>query len=1168
MRTFVPSLFRTATGWGLAVFLLSGLVAAGAVWRLDQSSIDAAKAQAEIDVAEQANAIQVNVDRALSATYALGAMVKQGRGHMVDFDSVAAKLLPYYPGVESLQLAPDGIVQQIYPLAGNERAIGHNLLADPQRNKESLLAKASGQLTLAGPFNLVQGGIGAAGRLPVYLPTKVTGKPEFWGFAIALIRFPDVLGGSGLNRLKAHGYQYRLWKKNPNTGGPQIIASSGALDSSDPTWSDPVELPLATPNGTWYFAVARVHGWRNGESTAVNVCLGVLLSLMLGLISKQMVDARNSRHNLSRLVDERTAELSNEVAERKLAQSVASTEALRLAAILETASDGIHILNSEGILVEANTAFLAMLGHDTSVIGKLHVCDWDALSDWATIRARNDALIESGGIKVFETRHKRADGEIIDVEINAAGSKIDGQGFLYAASRDITLRKKQEAERSRNEQALAESESRFRQIFNSVNDAIFIHDAQTGRILDVNHSMCEMYGLSYEQALTCELSDLCVDTPMYRAADAITKIKLTQTDGVQSFDWLTRAKGGRPLWTSVSLKHARIGSQERVLAVVRDVSQRKEFEAKLQLAANVFEYAREGITITDAQGTIVDVNQAFSRITGYSREEVIGKNPRVLRSGRHGAEFYSALWGALTVNGYWGGEIWNRRKSGEVYAELLTISAVRNKQGDTAQYVALFSDISAIKSHQAQLEQIAHFDPLTHLPNRLLIADRLHLAMAQAQRRGQKLAVLYLDLDGFKSVNDHHGHDVGDQLLMAVSSVMKNALREGDTLGRIGGDEFVAILMDLDSVEHCVPLLARLVEAAAAPVQLGEHRIQISASVGVTFYPQHLELEADQLLRQADQAMYQAKLAGKNRFHVFDPLHDNSIRGHHENIERMRLGLEQGEFVVHYQPKVNMRSGKVIGTEALIRWQHPEKGLLVPAQFLPDIEEHPLAVDVGEWVIDTVLKQLEAWHAAGLDLSVSVNIGARQLQQSDFVQRLQAILRQHPRVNPANLEFEVLETSALADIDQVSQLIEDCAVMGVKFALDDFGTGYSSLTYMKRLRAATIKIDRSFVRDMLEDPEDRAILEGVIGLASAFNREVVAEGVETVAHGVMLLQMGCSVAQGFGIARPMPPGQLPDWIATWQPDAAWCAISRHDLSTATGTPIDASLLEYADLDRR
>ncbi len=467
---------------------------------------------------------------------------------------------------------------------------------------------------------------------------------------------------------------------------------------------------------------------------------------------------------------------------------------------------------------------------------------------------------------------------------------------------------------------------------------------------------------------------------------------------------------------------------------------------------------------------------------------------------------------------------------------------VRNQSGVAERMVGTNWDVTAIKTHQSQLEHMAHFDALTNLPNRLLLGDRLQQAMVQTQRRDNRLAVAFLDLDGFKSVNDGHGHSVGDQFLVAQAHAMKGCLREGDTLARIGGDEFVAVLNDLENVASCAPILNRILSAAAAQVKVGNLSLQGSASAGVAMFPQAQDIDADQLLRQADQAMYQAKLTGKNRYHVFDSDHDSHIRHHHESVEHIRVGLKRGEFVLHYQPKVNMRTGQVIGVEALIRWQHPEKGLLAPVTFLPLIEDDPLAIEVGEWVMDTTLTQIELWHGAGLDMPVSVNVGARQLQQSDFLDRLSRVLANHPNVPPGSMDVEILETSALEDIAQVSRVIEQCAQMGVAFALDDFGTGYSSLTYLRRLRVALLKIDQSFVRDMLDDPDDLAILEGVIGLAKAFRRAVIAEGVETVAHGTALLRLGCELAQGYGIARPMPADQLPAWVATWRPDAAWRAV--------------------------
>ena len=687
---------------------------------------------------------------------------------------------------------------------------------------------------------------------------------------------------------------------------------------------------------------------------------------------------------------------------------------------------------------------------------------------------------------------------------------------------------------------LQASETHLRAIIEAEPECIKIVDAQ-GNLLQMNPA-----GLAMIEADTSAqvLGQAVINliAPEHQAAFAQLHQRVLAGESVQlAFEVLGLNGGRRWLEThAVPLQHK---GEVMQLAITRDITLRKQADEQLKLAASVFSHAREGISITDAAGNIIDVNDAFTRITGYSRDEVLGLNPRILNSGRQDKAFYDTMWRDLKSKGHWYGEIWNRRKNGEVFAEMLTISAVCDAQGDAEHYVALFSDITAIKLHEQQLEHIAHFDALTNLPNRVLLADRLRQGMTQAQRRGQRLAVVYLDLDGFKAINDKYGHAVGDQLLMAVSSHMKHALRDGDTLARLGGDEFVAVLIDLPDEAACLPMLTRLLGAAAEILLVEDQVLQVSASLGVTFYPQAEEVDADLLLRQSDQAMYQAKMAGKNRYYVFDAAHDRDVRGHHESLQRIREALHAGEFVLYYQPKVNLRTGVVTGAEALIRWQHPEQGLLAPAAFLPVIEDHPLAIDIGDWVINTALTQMTLWRNAGLTLPVSVNVGARQLQQSNFVCRLRSQLEAHPGIQPFDLSLEVLETSALEDLVRISQVIEDCQAMGVTFALDDFGTGYSSLTYLKRLRVSQLKIDQSFVRDMLDDPDDLAILEGVISLAKAFHREVIAEGVETVAHGTFLLQLGCDLAQGYGIARPMPAHAMPEWVATWQPDPAWVDVA-------------------------
>jgi diguanylate cyclase (GGDEF)-like protein len=410
--------------------------------------------------------------------------------------------------------------------------------------------------------------------------------------------------------------------------------------------------------------------------------------------------------------------------------------------------------------------------------------------------------------------------------------------------------------------------------------------------------------------------------------------------------------------------------------------------------------------------------------------------------------------------------------------------------------------------------------------------------MTQCQRHNQSLAVLYLDLDGFKHINDKHGHKAGDELLVAVSRRMKAALRDVDTLARMGGDEFVAVLTDMDSAQDCIQLVNRVLQACALPVYINGQDVQVTASIGVTLYPQD-NAEADQLMRHADQAMYEAKQTGKNKFHMFDSAQDAEAKNRSIAQDDVARGLAHREFVLFYQPKVHMRSGAIIGVEALVRWQHPERGLLLPGAFLPAIERHPLNEALGAWVLDAALEQMSQWQVQGLRLSVSVNIAARQLQHPDFATELGDLLADHSDVEPQLLELEVLETSALDNIAATARMLQDCHRQGVRFAIDDFGTGYSSLTYLRHLPVETLKIDQSFVRDMLEDQNDLSIVKGVIGLAMAFHREVIAEGVESVAHGLRLIELGCERGQGFEIARPMPASQVRAWCADWKPPVAW-----------------------------
>ncbi len=718
---------------------------------------------------------------------------------------------------------------------------------------------------------------------------------------------------------------------------------------------------------------------------------------------------------------------------------------------------------------------------------------------------------------------------------------------------------------SRNAEQLRTSQERLANLERVAHIGCWTLDLQTGR-LQWSDALYRLFGLDPRVFDASYLAFLELVHPEDRGV-----VEAAYTDSLQPGHAgyeivfrIVRRSDGAVRYIHEQCQHRRneAGAVIESSGTAQDVTERELAALALRRAASVYEHANDAIVITDGRGQITDVNAALCRLTGFEREELLGQNPRIWASGRHDAAFYREMWHALHEHGLWRGEIWNQRKSGEVYPCLLTISPLRDASGRLQGYTGISTDLSTLRAQERQVQRLSQYDALTGLPNRSLLADRLQIAMGQATQHQRQLAVVYLDLDGFKAYNDHYGHEAGDQLLIELGHGLQSALRPGDTLARLGGDEFVAVLPDLCSALDCLPVLEALLAAAAKPLSfvnpLPGHTLSLSASLGVSFYPQADPVDADQLLRQADQAMFQAKQSGKNRYHFFDTEGDRGVRSRHAEIERIALGLKNHEFVLFYQPKVQMHSGIVIGAEALIRWQHPQLGLLAPGAFLPALEQQALMVDLGDWVLEQALQQLAEWSGAGLHLPVSVNVDAMQLAQPDFVPKLRAALARHPELPPSLLELEVLETSALGDLGSVSALLHQCRELGVLTSLDDFGTGYSSLTYLKHLPTQVLKIDQSFVRSMLDDPSDIAILQGVLSLARALGRLVIAEGVETSAHAQMLLRLGCLHGQGYAIARPMPAAQIPNWVAQWRPDPAWVAAIETPNDPASSNTVASS----------
>ncbi len=565
----------------------------------------------------------------------------------------------------------------------------------------------------------------------------------------------------------------------------------------------------------------------------------------------------------------------------------------------------------------------------------------------------------------------------------------------------------------------------------------------------------------------------------------------------------------------------------------------RHIRTRLQLTEAVFEHTHDRVTVTNSKAQIIEVNQAFTDITGYSRREALGQNSRILHSGKQDAAFYEKLWHQLKTKGSWQGEIWNRRKNGELYAELSTISAVKNRKGTTKYYIAVASDITdRALEHQEQLEFRAYHDLLTGLPNQTLLRDRLEHTLSQSSKRGRGVVVAALDIDNFKKINDKHGHTVGDQVLALISKRLHSVLRDGDSLARTGGDEFLMVLESINDLAQVKPIFERLQQELSKPIVLAGQAISTGSSIGATHFPED-NCDADALIRHATQALHEAKLSGRGRLTWFDPENNRSQSALSLLLKQIENAISKNELVLYFQPKVNMVTGEVLGFEALLRWQDPVRGLIPPGEFLPSIEQHPISISVGNWVIESAISQIERWKEQGIHTTVSINISSLQLLANSFTDQLEKQIQRHPGFNPQHLDFEILESAAINDIQLAGDILCKCRTLGIRSSLDDFGTGYASLDYLKRLPAETLKIDQSFVRDMLDDSGDKAIVKGIIGLASAFDFGVIAEGVETEEQGRELINLGCVNAQGFGIGRPMPAEQVGEWLASWQPPESW-----------------------------
>ena len=811
-------------------------------------------------------------------------------------------------------------------------------------------------------------------------------------------------------------------------------------------------------------------------------------------------------------------------ARRKRAEEALLQSEMRFRQMFERHDSNMLLIDlASGAIVDANAAASRFYGYPLERLKNMNIAQINNLPPEEVANERTHALQEKRNYFIFP--HRMANGEMRTVEVHSSPIEIPGQTLLFSIIHDIS-------EHKRVEKELRDSEHKLHMLMDNAADAVFVADPQTETWLYINDRFESLLGYSRAELLGRNIFDFV--TPSFRDSYRERFQSIAQSGGVSTRDFQLNRKDG----SRVPLEMNAVTLPDGTLyGSCRDITERKRTDEALRIAAITFN-AEVGILITDAEAKILRVNPSYERISGYSEAEIIGQNPRIFKSGRHDAAFYQAMWSALLNTGKWSGEVWDQRKNGEIYPKSLTITAVYNIKKRVTHYVAVFRDISRRKKSEQEIYQLAFYDSLTKLPNRRLLLDRLQQALTASARSGRHGALLFLDLDHFKVINDTQGHAMGDQLLNEAARRLLTCVREGDSVARLGGDEFVVLLEELsseaDEAATQTELVAEKIRSELSqPYLLQDYECLSTVSIGISLFLRHQE-NSDSLLQHADVAMYQAKAAGRNAIRFFDPQMQTALDTRTGMEADLRHALEMQQFQLHFQIQVD-NLHHPLGAEVLLRWEHPQRGMILPLQFIPLAEETGLIVPIGLWVLQTACEQLKNWQNDALtrDLTLAVNVSAKQFRHPDFVVQVQRALLESG-AKPSRLKMELTESTVLENVEDTINKMREIKALGVSFSMDDFGTGYSSLQYLKRLPLNQIKIDQSFVRDIATDPNDAAIVQTIIAITEALGLDVIAEGVETEAQREFIEMRGCHTFQGYLFGRPVPIKQFEDALRTAQ----------------------------------